>query len=200
MDNVEELVNTLTTKGTKAGAFDLKSLGLEDASNGKGSMKIAVGTPEGLPNIIVKVLEEDDACALFLWAVYRGVIESKHFPTVYAFVRVDGGYLAVMERCTGEFFTDEEEQTGDLGRLFHIITGLSHEWVYRDIESHTIKDAVEQIAELDSSLGHVFKGDFHNGNYCRRSTSDDTIVFFDPVYNRGVEGDVFRFWPDEDRP
>lgn len=198
MKSIDELVTSLTSKGEASGYHSLKSLGLVDASNKSGTQKVLVGSPEGLPNVIVKVLKDTDVCALFLWAVYKGLIASPHFPVVYAFTKVPDGYLAVMERCTGGFFDDTEEMEGDLYHLYHI-TGCSLYWDYQEIADEGLKDAIHQIAELDQRLtSSVFKGDLHNLNYARRSETDSTIVLFDPVFNRTVSGDVFEsYWPVE---
>lgn len=193
---VQTFVKNLSSKAQQSKYLNLMSLGLEDCSNQSGTQKVLVGNPPELPDVVVKVAKHSDVCVLFLYAVYTGVIESKHYPVVYSFTKIKEFYVICMERCTGK------------PKTISFIECISHLSEITDQEhglDASLFSALCQIRDLMDHLlvdsGYECLWDLHLANYLPRSLEDDTIVVFDPIWDRRTvptDIDVIdTFWDEE---
>ena len=153
------------------------ALGLEDMSEGEGSLAVAVGAHHDLPNIIVKVVPKADKFVPFAQAILDGKLSSPHFPDIHGINIVGENAVILVERIANPM-TDDVWHNG-----YYDI--YARGW-FAPRQGTSIGAALAQLQEIAEETDAC--PDFHCGNV--RTREDGTLVFIDPLWSPSVRAAV----------
>lgn len=154
-------------------------LGLTPIGRNSAFAELVAVHPE-LPDVVLKVVEADDAGAAYAKACYEKNINSTHAPVIHAYHEVEGKAFIYMERLIDMKDMPETpvERMGYINDFMYHCSG-SDKYLERDYpeEYKTISDFRSQFDRWNSWYGGSI--DFHEGNSMFRA--DGTWVCIDPV-------------------
>lgn len=129
-------------------------------------------------DMVIKVVDWDDAGAWYLRACHEGVIKGPHAPVVYAVHRMGEQAFIYMERLIDVNYMPENRDD----YVFDVNSFC------RGYEEHSVESTIvtwfmqfKQWNQYpENAAWSMFRTDFHSGNCMFRS--DGTLVFIDPVH------------------
>ena len=153
-------------------------LGLTPIGRGSVFAELVAVHPE-LPDVVLKVVEADDAGAAYAKACFDKEIDSIHAPVIHAYHEVEGKAFIYMERLIDlrDMPEDCSERMEDNNVYMDFIITDSTLESRNPKEYETISDYRDQFERWN----YKYEGnpDFHSGNAMFRA--DGTWVCIDPV-------------------
>ena len=160
-----------------ARAANAELLGLTPIGRGSAFASLVAVHPQ-FPDMVVKVVDWDDAGAWYLRACKDGVIKGPHAPVVYAVHRMGTQAFIYMERLID--VNDMPENMDDYVRDVNEFCRRSTGAATIDSTIVTWKMQFKQWNLHPERDYNMFSTDFHSGNCMFRA--DGTLVFIDPVH------------------
>ena len=150
-------------------------LGLTPIGRGSVFAELVAVHPE-LPDVVLKVVEADDAGAAYAKACFEKKIVSIHAPVIHAYHEVEGKAFIYMERLI-----DLREMPEDCSERMEVNNDFMRYRISEDLlseaEIKTLPDYRDQFERWNAE--HEYREDFHSGNAMFRA--DGTWVCIDPV-------------------
>lgn len=152
-----EIVSKISSVSLTGGSNSAELLGLE-LVEGRGNFALAVGSPKGMPDVVVKVCS-DEPYRYFINAVYNGELSSPMYPVVHSLAEVEDKLVVVMERLIPPEGDAEDQET--------------------DLETFLESDDFQPLSEwIDRS---PYEEDMHIGNVMIRPATGELVVI-DPIW------------------
>ena len=159
-----------------ARAANAELLGLTPIGRGSAFASLVAVHPQ-FPDMVVKVVDWDDAGAWYLRACKDGVIKGPHAPVVYAVHRMGTQAFIYMERLidVNDMPENRDEYVGSVNSF---CKGYEDSGIDSSIETWLMQ--FKQWNLHPSGDYSRFSTDFHSGNCMFRANGD--LVFIDPVH------------------
>lgn len=150
-------------------------LGLEPIGRGSAFAELVAVHPE-LPDVVLKVVDEDEAGAAYAKACFEKKIDSIHAPVIHAYHEVEGKAFIYMERLIDLKDMPEDCSERMEHNNLYMLDYQPEDCLY-EADSETLPDYRYQFWRWNAE--YDYSEDFHNGNAMFRA--DGTWVCIDPV-------------------